>query len=289
MKSGCRVQRLRISVRQSHGSRTSVLACTSALRAARGLDSHQDATGPAVSGRVTGAHSSERTLPESFASRNVRRSDGPVGSDRCSSTWIIPHVRDPILTPLSMSSSALAGPMSHEPPGEGTYMEWLSLERWSPYVVGIGIGVLSWLAFLLSDRPLACSTPFARTAGMLERLFRGEKVLRKAYYQRFAPIVDWQWMLVAGVVAGAFISAELSDQFQLKWLPVRWIELFGHTPIKRWAVALAGGVLMGLGSRWADGCTSGHGISGTLQLAVSSWIAAICFFTGGIATALLLY
>ena len=42
-------------------------------------------------------------------------------------------------------------------------------------------------------------------------------------------------------------------------------------------------------ARWAGGCTSGHGISGTLQLAVSSWIAAGCFFIGGIATAMLIF
>jgi hypothetical protein len=46
---------------------------------------------------------------------------------------------------------------------------------------------------------------------------------------------------------------------------------------------------MGLGARWANGCTSGHGISGTLQLAVSSWLAAVCFFIGGIATAQLIF
>jgi len=33
----------------------------------------------------------------------------------------------------------------------------------------------------------------------------------------------------------------------------------------------------------------GHGISGTLQLTVSSWIAAICFFVGGIAMATLIF
>jgi uncharacterized membrane protein YedE/YeeE len=53
-------------------------------------------------------------------------------------------------------------------------------------------------------------------------------------------------------------------------------------------VALVGGVFLGIGSRWADGCTSGHGISGTLQMVVSSWIAVICFFIGGVVTALLI-
>jgi uncharacterized membrane protein YedE/YeeE len=46
---------------------------------------------------------------------------------------------------------------------------------------------------------------------------------------------------------------------------------------------------MGFGSRWAGGCTSGHGISGTLQLAVSSWLAALFFFVGGIASATLIF
>jgi hypothetical protein len=46
---------------------------------------------------------------------------------------------------------------------------------------------------------------------------------------------------------------------------------------------------MGIGARWAGGCTSGHGISGTLQLAVSSWLAVLCFFAGGVATAMILY
>ncbi len=54
-------------------------------------------------------------------------------------------------------------------------------------------------------------------------------------------------------------------------------------------MAFGGGVLMGLGARWAGGCTSGHGISGTMQLALSSWIAAACFFAGGIAGAMLIY
>ena len=64
-----------------------------------------------------------------------------------------------------------------------------------------------------------------------------------------------------------------------------------HMVIAQVATAFAGfaGIVIAIGSRWAGGCTSGHGISGTLQLAVSSWLAAVCFFVGGIATALLLY
>jgi len=168
-------------------------------------------------------------------------------------------------------------------------MEWLMMERWSPYGVGIGIGLLSWVTFLLSDKPIGCSTAFSRTSGMIEKLFRGAKVGKKPYYKKFAPSVDWEWMLVLGAFIGAFLSAELSGQFQGQWVPTKWATTFGNTPFTRWIVALIGGTIMGIGARWAGGCTSGHGISGTLQLAVSSWLAVICFFIGGIVTAMLIF
>ena len=168
-------------------------------------------------------------------------------------------------------------------------MGWLTAARWSPYAVGVGIGLLSCIAFLLSDKPIGCSTAFARTSGMIERLFRGSKVLDRSYYKKFAPSVDWEWMLVVGIVIGAFISAQISGQFQFQWLPSKWVASFGLTPVARWLVALIGGVFMGFGARWGGGCTSGHGISGTLQLAISGWLAAMSFFVGGIATATIIY
>jgi uncharacterized membrane protein YedE/YeeE len=124
---------------------------------------------------------------------------------------------------------------------------------------------------------------------MIERLFCGAKVMEKPYYKEFAPSIDWQWMLVVGVVLGAFISARLSGQFRAEWVPSTWVAAYGNEPIVRWFVALIGGIFMGVGARWAGGCTSGHGISGTLQLAVSSWLASICFFVGGIATAMFIF
>jgi uncharacterized membrane protein YedE/YeeE len=167
--------------------------------------------------------------------------------------------------------------------------EWLTAARWSPYVVGAGIGVLSWFTFLISRKALGCSTSFARTAGMIERALRGKGVESRLYYQRYRPVIDWQWMLVLGVVIGSLVSSLLSGSFDLQWVPSRWAGAFGSQVIPRLLVALLGGVLIGLGSRWAGGCTSGHGISGTMQLAVSSWIAAVCFFIGGILTAYLIF
>ncbi|MBN1427036.1 MAG: YeeE/YedE family protein [Anaerolineae bacterium] len=168
-------------------------------------------------------------------------------------------------------------------------MEFLTQERWSPYLVGAGIGILSWFTFLISKSPIACSTTFAKLSGMIEMLFRGNKVENKPYYQKVGLVVDWQMMLVLGIVIGSLISALLSDDFNWQWVPSTWASAFGASPLLRAVVALFGGIIIGFGARWADGCTSGHGISGTLQLAVSSWISAICFFIGGILTAHLIF
>lgn len=168
-------------------------------------------------------------------------------------------------------------------------MDFLSKLRWSPYIVGIGIGVLSWLTFLFSRKAIGCSTAFARTSGMIEKIFRGKRVERKLYYQNIKPVIEWQWMLVLGIVIGSFISSMLSGGFEWQLFPSRWAEVFGTDPYLRISVAILGGIFLGFGSRFAGGCTSGHGISGTMQLAVSSWISAICFFVGGIATAFLLF
>ncbi|WP_158857421.1 YeeE/YedE thiosulfate transporter family protein [Lunatibacter salilacus] len=161
---------------------------------------------------------------------------------------------------------------------------------WSPYAVGIGIGILSWLSFLISGKPIATSTTFARAGGMIEEMVRGEKANQRSYYEKIKLQIDWQWMLVIGVVIGSFISAILSGDFQVGvWVPSLWSSAFGDSAILRVLVAVIGGIILGFGARFAGGCTSGHGISGTLQLAVSSWISAVCFFIGGIIAAHIIY
>jgi uncharacterized protein len=161
---------------------------------------------------------------------------------------------------------------------------------WSPYAVGTGIGLLSWLSFLISGKPIATSTTFARTGGMIEELIAGNKARRRPYFKKIKLEINWQWMLVVGVVIGSFLSAIISGDFQVGvWVPSLWASAFGDSAILRVLVALAGGIILGFGARFADGCTSGHGISGTLQLAVSSWVSGIFFFVGGIITAHLIF
>jgi len=59
------------------------------------------------------------------------------------------------------------------------------------------------------------------------------------------------------------------------------------SPGTRYAVAFVAGFLMLFGARLADGCTSGHGLSGVAQLGVGSTVAVAGMFAGGIAAAML--
>ncbi len=52
---------------------------------------------------------------------------------------------------------------------------------------------------------------------------------------------------------------------------------------------MIGGVLIMYGARMAGGCTSGHGISGSLQLALSSWVFFLTLFAFGLIKALVLF
>jgi uncharacterized protein len=161
--------------------------------------------------------------------------------------------------------------------------------QWSPYAVGFGIGILSCISFLISNRPIGVSTAYAQTSGMIGRLVVGSRIDRMPYYRSVKPEIGWEWMLALGVLLGAWLSAGLSGDLRIEPVPPLWVSEFGPNAAWRWCVAAVGGFLLGVGSRWAGGCTSGHGISGTLQLVASSWLAVVCFFIGGIATAFALY
>ena len=161
---------------------------------------------------------------------------------------------------------------------------------WSPYLVGALIGVLSMLTFYFSDKPLGASTGYARVAGLLGKAVAPRHTESLKYYKDNQPAVDWEVMVVLGAMGGAFLAAWHGNELTGQWLPAMWEARFGAGSFSlRMLVAVLGGVLMAFGARLAGGCTSGHGISGALQLSVGSWIALVCFFVGGIVTALLLF
>lgn len=163
--------------------------------------------------------------------------------------------------------------------------------RWNPYLVGALIGVLSLLTFSLADKPIGMSTGLAQASGACAMPVIGaEGVAANAYWAKKAvPAWDYGSLFVLGSFLGALVSAVMSGSFKLESVPTIWRERFGSSVMKRMIAAFIGGVVILFGARLADGCTSGHGISGSLQLAVSSWTFFLVMFASGILTAFLLF
>lgn len=161
---------------------------------------------------------------------------------------------------------------------------------WSPYLVGALIGVLSWATFYFSDKPIGASSFYASLAGLIGKLVAKKHTESLIYYKTNPPAVNWEFVFVLAAVGGAFIAALTGGEVTREWLPPMWEARFGEGTLGlRAGAAVLGGVLMAFGARLAGGCTSGHGISGTLQLNVGSWIAVICFFIGGVGVAMPLF
>lgn len=165
---------------------------------------------------------------------------------------------------------------------------------WSPYVVGAGIGVLSWFAFATADHPIGITTAFEHTAALgLKGTLEGQTAQTDYYTAKSEegkpPKIGWEWMLVVGVFFGALLSSWLSGDRSRITVPVLWRWRFGDNSAKRLLAAFIAGALMMFGARMAQGCTSGHGISGTLQLALSSWAFILLAFAVAVATAFLMY
>jgi len=160
---------------------------------------------------------------------------------------------------------------------------------WSPYLVGAGIGVLSWFTFYFADKAIGASSFYATVAGFIGKIFARKHTESLKYYQSNPPAVDYGFVFVICTILGGFIAAWTGGEIRNEWLHPMWVDRFGDSIALRGIVGFAGGVLMAFGARLAGGCTSGHGISGTLQLNAGSWLTVIFMFIGGIAAAMLLY
>ncbi len=162
--------------------------------------------------------------------------------------------------------------------------------RWNPYLVGMGIGVLSWFAFGVLDEPLGISTALSSASSVCALPVIGaEGVAHNAYWAKNPLKWNGGMLLLTGTFLGSLLSVLVSHTFRLEKVPITWQKQFGGSPAKRFVAAFFGGVIIMFGARLAGGCTSGHGISGSLQLALSSWTFFLTMFASGIVTALLLF
>jgi len=175
-------------------------------------------------------------------------------------------------------------------------MKWKTADGgWNPYLAGVLLGILAIASVLATTQLLGktsylgASTTFVRAAGILERTVAPDRVATNEYYTETKVRVDWQFMLVVGIVLGAFISSTTDKSFKLEGVPPTWEERFGPSVGKRAIGAFVGGIIAMMGARLADGCPSGHGLSGMMQLSVSSFVALAMFFGVGVLVARIVY
>ncbi|MDW7774065.1 MAG: YeeE/YedE thiosulfate transporter family protein [Desulfobulbaceae bacterium] len=154
-------------------------------------------------------------------------------------------------------------------------------KKWSPYAVGAAIGGLETLAMLTAKRPLGITTPFEEAAVMISEKIPPESPEAEESGKNGGPEIDWEWALVVGVVLGSLLSSRMSSEPQPPTIPRLWRQQVSPSPVVRYGAAVTGGALMMFGARMAKGCTSGHGISGTMQFAASSWLFSSIIFGAG--------
>lgn len=158
------------------------------------------------------------------------------------------------------------------------------------YLIGAGIGVLSWVVFTVVNAPIGITTALSEASGAAAMPIIGaEAVASNPYWAKTIPAWDYGTLFLVGTFLGALISALVTKTFKWEVVPSTWSERFGGKVMPRFVAAFIGGVLAMYGARLAGGCTSGHGISGSLQLAVSSWTFFLVMFASGVVTAKLLF
>lgn len=154
------------------------------------------------------------------------------------------------------------------------------------YLVGAGIGILSWIVFVVVNAPIGITTALSEVSGVAAvPIIGAEAVAANPYWAKTVPAWDYGTLFLVGTFLGALLSSLSERTFKWELVPVTWKERFGGRVAPRFLAAFAGGVLAMFGARLAGGCTSGHGISGSLQLAVSSWTFFLVMFVSGVITA----
>jgi len=140
------------------------------------------------------------------------------------------------------------------------------------YIAGPLLGLFVPAMLLLTGKEPGVSSSFRHVCAVLP----GAKGLD---YFRYDLLKEglWQVLFVVGILlGGTLVQTSLGGAGVPLFLPE-------NLTSAGLALLFAGGVLVGFGTRYADGCTSGHTISGISNLSVPSMIASACFIVGGAA------
>lgn len=155
----------------------------------------------------------------------------------------------------------------------------------NPYLAGILLGVVLFLAFFLTGSGLGASGGLNRLLVFVENFIAPEHIDRVPYLIDMAggdrnPLDSWIVFLTIGTIIGGFVSGLFN--YRVKWETVKGPHISTR---KRWLMAFIGGSFMGYGARFARGCTSGQALSGGAVLSVGSWAFMLAVFASAYALA----
>lgn len=163
-------------------------------------------------------------------------------------------------------------------------------EPWPWWLGGPLIGIFVVVLFLLERKQLGISSSFQYVCSKLSPI--------SLEYFKDTSRSKWQFWFVIGLVVGGLalnlivptydiniadetlISlSELGIRSQPGYVP---IEVYSFSSYKNILILLMGGLMIGFGARYANGCTAGHAIMGCALMSPGSIIATVCFFVGGL-------
>ncbi|WP_194721462.1 YeeE/YedE family protein [Noviherbaspirillum malthae] len=134
-------------------------------------------------------------------------------------------------------------------------IDWLHFTPWTSLAGGVLIGLAAALLFLLNGR-------IAGISGILGGLFRPA-----------GGDIAWRISFLLGLVLAPAIYRML--------YPLPAVQVEADIPL-----LISAGLLVGIGTRYGSGCTSGHGVCGLSRLSPRSLAATIAFMLAGFSTVL---
>jgi uncharacterized membrane protein YedE/YeeE len=173
------------------------------------------------------------------------------------------------------------------------FLHWIR-QPWPWFVGGPLIGLTVPLLLFLGNKTFGVSSSLRHICAAC---LPGNIAFFKYDWKKEA----WNLFFVAGILLGGFIATTWmrdSSPIQLNPSLVAQMKLYGVTDlralvpadlfnwhnlitIKGFILMIVGGFMVGFGTRYAGGCTSGHTIMGLSNLQWPSLVATICFMTGG--------
>jgi uncharacterized membrane protein YedE/YeeE len=153
------------------------------------------------------------------------------------------------------------------------------------YLGGVLLGLLLLATYYITGRGLGASGAIKSAVVATVETITPVHAEKSNYYSQFitddsSPLSNWLVFEVLGVLAGALLTGTLAGRLKLK------VE---HAPVitarTRIIFALVGGMLFGIGSQFARGCTSGAALTGSASLALAGILAMMMIFGTGYALA----